>query len=173
RAATTLTSLLCTTRRTSHPTAPSVVTPPPIFAVGANPHGEAVGDFNGDGKADIALATQISNTDDMTLLLGNGNGTFQAPVTTVTDTAPVVGFGLSGNGQSSIATADFNGDGRLDLVVVDNTDFKQPAGRGTFTSVPGPGVVSVLLGNGNGTFQAPRNFAVGSEAMTVAVGDFN
>ena len=46
-----------------------------------------VGDFNGDGKADIAVATENATTDDMTMLLGNGNGTFQAPVTTVTDTA--------------------------------------------------------------------------------------
>jgi hypothetical protein len=133
-----------------------------------------VGDFNGDGKADLALATQNGNTDDLTMLLGNGNGTFQAPVTTVTDTAsPFVGFGLSGNGQSSISATDFNGDGRLDLVVVNNKDFLTPLGRGFFTSSPGPGTVSVLLGNGDGTFQAPRNSAVGSEAMTVAVGDFN
>jgi hypothetical protein len=132
-----------------------------------------VGDFNGDGKADLAVATQNGNTNDLTMLLGNGNGTFQAPVTTVTDTASFAGFGLSGNGQSSISAADFNGDGKLDLVVVNNKDFNQPLGRGFFTSSPGPGTVSVLLGNGDGTFQAPRNSPVGSEAMTVAVGDFN
>src|SRR5262249_61112902 len=53
-----------------------------------------VGDFNGDGKADLAVATQNATTDDMTLLLGNGNGTFQAPVTTVTDTSNPIGFGF-------------------------------------------------------------------------------
>src|SRR5262249_2065031 len=83
--------------------------PTPVTLIRVVPLAVTVGDFNGDGKADIALATQISNTDDMTLLLGNGNGTFQAPVTTVTDTAsPFVGFGLSRNGQSSISATDFN-----------------------------------------------------------------
>jgi hypothetical protein len=147
--------------------------PNPVTLIPVLPLAVTVGDFNGDGKADLALATQISNTDNMTLLLGNGNGTFQAPVSTVTDATSALGFGLTGNGQSSIATADFNGDGRLDLVVVNNKDLRQPFGRGSFISVPEPGAASVLLGNGNGTFQAPRNFAVGSEAMTVAVGDFN
>jgi hypothetical protein len=146
--------------------------PTPVTRLPVVPLAVTVGDFNGDGKADLAAATQ-NGTNGVTILLGNGNGTFQAPVTTVTDSGPFFGFGLSGNGQSSIATADFNGDGRLDLVVVNNKDFLTPLGRGVFTSSPGPGTVSVLLGNGDGMFQAPRNSAVGSEAMTVAVGDFN
>ena len=134
-----------------------------------------VGDFNGDGKADIAVATENVANDSMTMLLGNGNGTFQAPVTTVTDSALVGTAGLFGGGQSSIASADFNGDGRLDLVVVNNKDSRVPIGRfaQTFTVQTQDGTVSVLLGNGDGTFQAPRNFAASLSPTSVAVGDFN
>jgi hypothetical protein len=133
------------------------------------PSSLTVGDFNGDGKADLAVATGNATTDDMTLLLGNGNGTFQAPVTTVTDTSlsisPIAG-------TSKISAADLNGDGHLDLIVVNNKDTRQPFGRTTI-SVTEPGSVSVLLGNGDGTFQAPRNSAAGTSPRSLAVGDFN
>ena len=134
-----------------------------------------VGDFNGDGKADIAVATENVANDSVTMLLGNGNGTFQAPVTTVTDSALPGTAGLFGGGQSSIASADFNGDGHLDLVVVNNKDSRVPVGRFTltFTEQNQPGTVSVLLGNGDGTFQAPQNFAASISPTSVAVGDFN
>jgi hypothetical protein len=138
-----------------------------------HPAALTVGDFNGDGKADLALATQTATSDDMTLLLGNGNGTFQNPVTTVTDTSSPIGFAFWGGGQSLISTADFNGDGRLDLVVVNNKDLRVPFGRGSFIRSPAPGTVSVLLGNGDGTFLPVRNLATGSGSQSVAVGDFN
>jgi FG-GAP-like repeat len=135
------------------------------------PKALTVGDFNGDGKADIAAATGNATTDDMTLLLGNGNGTFQVPVTTVTDTAVA---GIYPGRVSSISTADFNGDGHLDLVVVNNKDGDLFGFRGGITGRnPMPGSASVLLGNGGGTFQAPQNFTVGLSPASVAVGDFN
>jgi hypothetical protein len=87
----------------------------PTFAVGASPGGQAVGDFNGDGRADLVVVNQTSNT--MSVLLGNGDGTFLAPVSTVTDTPAITRSPLWGGGVSSIGTADFNGDGRPDFAV--------------------------------------------------------
>jgi hypothetical protein len=129
----------------------------------------AVGDWSGDGKLDLAVATEDQFTDYATILMGNGNGTFGPPVTLTTDSAPH-GGGPRLERYSTIAAGDFNGDGHTDLVVVNNKDTTQ-LGRtlaGNF-----PGTVSVMLGNGDGTFKAPTNFAVGTSPTTVAVGDFN
>ncbi len=82
----------------------------------------------------------------MSVLLGNGDGTFQARQTFATAAKPV-----------SVAVADVNGDGRLDLTVANSSSA----------------AVSVLLGNGNGTFQAARNFTTGTGPYFVAVGDVN
>src|SRR6516164_2262760 len=137
--------------------------------LGIRPVALTVADFNGDGKADIAVATENTVTDDLTMLLGTGTGAFSAPVTTVTDTSV---FALWGGGQSSIQTADFNGDGKTDIVVVNNKDAIGRSRAGTFR-VSEPGSASILLGNGDGTFQAPRNFGTSAGATSVAVGDFN
>ena len=81
--------------------------------------------------------------------------------------------------MSSILSGDFNGDGHADLVVVNNKDILEVTARARFGGIistavfPAPGTVSVLLGNGDGTLQAPRTFAVGSGAQSVAIGDFN
>jgi hypothetical protein len=106
----------------------------------------AIGDFNGDGKADIAEASSGS----VTVLLGTGLGTFQAPATYPTGAGSVSGV---------IATSDFNGDGVADLIVTDN----------------GFNLVYVLLGNGDGTFQAAVTYPSGLTGSTpgVVVGDFN
>ncbi len=104
----------------------------------------AVGDFNGDGKPDLVVANVDSDT--VSVLLGNGDGTFQT----------AQNFG-AGRGPRSVAVGDFNGDGKLDLAVANFYSNN----------------VSVLLGNGDGTFQAARNFAVGNGPYSVAVGDFN
>jgi hypothetical protein len=143
------------------------------IALSLMPLALTVGDFNGDGKADIAVATGNATTDNVTMLLGNGNGTFQVPVTTVTDTAPTFTTFWGGR-RSSISSADFNGDGHRDLVVVNNKDAPVLGRGGVVIGAQSmPGTVSVLLGNGDGTLQAPRNFAVGSSPQSVAVDDFN
>jgi hypothetical protein len=89
-------------------------------------------DFNGNGMLDLAVANSGSNT--VSVLLGNGNGTFQ-----VKRDYPV------SNDPESLAVADLNGDGKLDLVTAD----------------AGADEVSILIGNGNGTFQMHRDFAAG------------
>ncbi len=93
----------------------------------------AVADVNGDGKPDLVVANYGSNT--VSVLLGNGNGTFQTQQTFATGSEPY-----------SVAVASLNGDGKPDLVVANFGDS----------------TVSVLLGNGNGTFQAQQTFATGT-----------
>ena len=108
----------------------------------------AVADFNRDGIADIA-ATSPSG---VTILLGIGDGTFQVTQTYAAGPEP----------EYSVAVGDFNGDGIPDLVVT-NVAFDEGD----------PNTVTVLLGNGDGTFQPAQNYAAGSNPFTVAVGDFN
>jgi FG-GAP-like repeat len=104
----------------------------------------AVGDFNGDGKLDLAVANNGSNN--VSVLLGNGDGTFQ----------PALNFTVGSN-PSSVAVADFNGDGKPDLAVANNDGNN----------------VSILLGNGTGTFQAAVSYGVESGPISMAVADFN
>jgi hypothetical protein len=114
-------------------------------ATGSIPVSSAVGDFNGDGKPDLAVANYGSNT--VTILLGNGDGTLTAATASpATDSEP-----------TSIAVGDFNGDGKVDLVVSDS----------------GSDTVTILLGNGDGTFTPGVSRGTGSKPSFVAVGDFN
>ena len=91
-----------------------------------------------------------AGSDNVSVLLGNGDGTFQA----------AQNFGV-GSRPISVAVADFNGDGIPDLAVAN------------FAAFPDPGNVSVLLGNGDGTFQPAQNFDAGINPFSVAVGDFD
>jgi len=113
-------------------------------AAGNFPLFVAVGDFNADGKPDLAVANFSSNN--VSILLGTGTGTFNASTNLPLGTNPF-----------SVAVGDFNADGRPDLAVVNANSNN----------------VSILLGNGNGTFQPPVNYAVGGIPNSIAVGDFN
>lgn len=115
------------------------------YAVGGGPQGIAVGDFNGDGKSDLAVVNNQSYT--ISILQGRGDGTFRDHADFAVDNNPV-----------SIATGDFSGDGHTDLVVA----------RG-FSD----GLATVLLGRGNGTFQVGLDSRAGDFPTSVTVADFN
>jgi hypothetical protein len=126
----------------------------------------AIGDINGDGNLDLVVTNadcQISgcrNYGSISILLGNGNGTFQ----------PAYTFFSGGDDPYDIVIADVNNDGKLDLVVANG------CGATTSGCLPGQsGVVSVLLGNGNGTFQPPAVFSSDGYyfSLGVAVADVN
>jgi Bacterial Ig-like domain (group 3)/FG-GAP-like repeat len=139
--------------------------PQQTYIVGNRPDSIAMADFNGDGFLDLAVLN--SADDNVTVLLGNGDGTFvleqscaaefvpgthtEGTPTCVTATFPV------GNDAVQIATADFNADGKADLVVTNSES----------------GTVSVLLGVGDGTFQSQVTYTVGREVDGIAVADFN
>ncbi len=117
------------------------------YPAGSSSRYVAVGDFNDDGNLDLAVANQTSNN--VSILLGNGNGTFQAPVNYNAGSAPVF-----------VAAVALGTSGVLDLVVADASSGIQST-------------VSVLLGNGDGTFQPAVSYSTGSRPESVAVADFN
>ncbi|HUU85278.1 MAG TPA: FG-GAP-like repeat-containing protein [Phycisphaerae bacterium] len=117
------------------------------FAATGEKFGVAVGDFDGDGRQDLVTANSSSNH--VSVLLGNGDGTFQSEQQYAAGDGPM--------GVIGVAVGDFDGDGRQDLA----------------TANAGSGDVSVLLGNGDGTFQNEQRYAVGDFPWEVAVGDFD
>jgi uncharacterized protein (TIGR03437 family) len=112
-----------------------------------------VGDFNGDGKLDLAVANFYGNT--VSILLGTGTGSFGAKTDFRTGSTP-----------TSVAVGDFNGDGNLDLAVTNG----DPTG---FFGDAESKDVSILLGTGTGSFGAKTDFGTGFSPISVAVGDFN
>ncbi len=166
------------------------------ISVGVQPQAVVSGDFNNDRKLDLAIVN--SNSNQLSILLGNGNGTFTLKSSPVTGNDPV-----------AIATGDFNQDGKPDLVVANYSDSTLSVllgnGDGTFTAAPGAppatsaGPVAVatgdfsrdgrldivtvnalendastLLGNGDGTFTTELNGATtGTTPRSLAIGDFN
>jgi uncharacterized repeat protein (TIGR01451 family) len=123
---------------------------PVSYPVGTSPAGVVIADFNGDGKLDIAVAN--SGSANVSILLGNGDGTFKAAVNSPAGPSP-----------QSLAVGDFNGDHKLDLIVVNPGDLTNNR----------PGVVNLVLGNGDGSFRAPVQIHTSQFPISVAVGDFN
>jgi hypothetical protein len=126
--------------------------PAKLYAAGNGPDSLVAGDFNGDGNLDLAVVDSgdaNGNGTGVSMLLGNGDGTFQAPKFFA---APGVGYA----GPASLVAGDFNGDGRLDLATLNGFND-----------------ISVLLGNGDGTFRAQETIATGSFPIPLVAGDFN
>ncbi len=118
------------------------------LALGTGPSSVAIGDLNDDGIPDLAAARR---TNVVSVLLGNGDGTFEAALHFVVGLYP-----------SSVAIGDLDGDGNLDLAVSNSGSHNHQ-----------PGTVSILLGNGEGNFRAPKSFAAGYHPYSVAIGDLN
>jgi len=129
-----------------------------LFPAGAGPSEVALADLTGNGKVDAVVTNALSNT--VSVLLGNGDGTFQAPRQFAVGSFIANDFGepsgLSNFGRA-LAIADFNRDGIPDIVVT-NLDS---------------GDISVLLGRGDGTFEPQRRFDATSGPASIAVGDLN
>ena len=114
-------------------------------AYGYLPDAVAVGDFNGDGKPDLAIANKANRM--VWLLFGDGTGAFTPP--------PYPYY--AGAGPDAMVAADFNGDGNTDLAVANYAD----------------GTIQVLPGNGAGGFGLPVRITFGLGIPAIAAGDFN
>jgi hypothetical protein len=171
--------------------------PSQSFPAGMFASNVVVGDFNGDGHPDLAVGHFNGSANTVSVLLGYGDGTFQAPVDYTVGNQPIW-----------ITTADLRNDGTLDIVASNNNSSSISVllgnGDGTFqTAVPysvggsplgvvaadlngdqipdlvvansssGSNSVSVLFGNGDGTFQAPVNYLVGNGPSDIAIGDYD
>ena len=138
---------------------PIFFNPPTYPSGGVYAFSVAVGDFNGDGKADLAIANECPdsncNAGAVSVLLGNGDGTFQAPQT----------YSSGGSEAYAVAVADVNKDGKADLIVTNGCESATQCANG---------VVGVLLGNGDGTFQSASTDASGGVVATsVTIADVN
>jgi Big-like domain-containing protein/VCBS repeat protein len=126
--------------------------PPVGYPVGGStPVWAAVADFNGDHKLDLAIS--VTTTNSVAVLQGNGDGTFR----------PAVNYDVE-NAPQGITVGDVNGDGIPDIIAANQCGL-DPACR--------LGTVSVLLGNGNGTFQPELGFPAGMFPLSVALADFD
>src|SRR6185312_7328437 len=118
------------------------------FGVGTGPVAIVAGDFNNDGKTDLATANTTAGT--VSILIGDGAGNFTTPA----------GLVSAGTSPSSLAAGDYNGDGFVDLVVAHKSSTTHDVG--------------VLLNNGDGSFRTGPNFdVVTGTPDTVVAADFD
>jgi hypothetical protein len=132
----------------------------PTYSTGLIPYSVAVVDFNADGKDDVVVADLCADSvscaptgqSSVSMLLGNGDGTFR----------PHVDY-LTAVGSTSLAVGDFNNDGKKDVAVANLCSDASCVASS----------VSILLGNGDGTFQPHVDYATGAGALAITVGDLN
>ncbi|HWQ33421.1 MAG TPA: MBG domain-containing protein [Blastocatellia bacterium] len=117
---------------------------PTIYPVSGGPNSVAAGDFNGDGKQDLATANPTSNT--VSIRLGDGAGGFSGSTEVSVGSSPL-----------SVAIGDFNGDGKQDFATANESS----------------NTVSIRLGDGTGGFTGSTEISVGVGPRSVAIGDFN
>jgi type II secretory pathway component GspD/PulD (secretin) len=116
---------------------------------GSSPVSVVAANLTNSGFTDLVVADHANNT--LQVFLGNGDGTFKAPSTTAHTII------IAGAGPSSIAAADFNADGKIDLAVTNEL----------------ANTVSIFLGNGDGTFASRTDYATGNSPVWVSSADFN
>jgi hypothetical protein len=175
--------------------------PPVNYGVGSGPSNLVLADLNGDGSLDIA--TSNNNSNDVSILFNNGDGTYRLGPTLVDPLSKIpnaIAAGdLIGNGIMDLVTANLgtsatSSDGSISVFIGNGDGTFQPAinyndpggpssvalydllGNGILDIVVannGTGVVTVFIGNGDGTFQAPVKYAAGNGPVEVAIADFN
>jgi hypothetical protein len=125
-----------------------------LIPAGLNPRSVVVSDFNNDGNLDFAVVNELAGPGTVEVFLGNGRGHFRPAKTFSTNVLYSV----------VIAADDFNGDGKMDIAVLNNCNGPERCTNGT---------LSVALGNGDGTFQSMTNYDIGTTPTSLAVGDLN
>jgi hypothetical protein len=126
---------------------------PLSYSAGLVERSMVVADFNGDGIPDLAVLSADVSTDyqdRVSILLGKRDGTLVEPANKY----------AAGPYPASVAVGDFNKDGLADLAVLGGDEF-------------GDGTMTILLGNGDGTFQSPQGYSAGNSPNSLAAGDFN
>jgi hypothetical protein len=156
--------------------------------------GVVAADLRGDGKLDLVAC--IAETEQVAVLLGNGDGTFGAATL----------YSTNGSAPNSLVTGDFNADGKMDVAVLNNEgssismllgngdgtfqtaivsessfqpfylvagDFNKDGKLDLVTTSPNEEYISVMLGNGDGTFQLPVTYTGGYNPYTLVAADFN
>ncbi len=132
------------------------------YPTGNWPSGIVAADFLGSGQLGLAIVNSLDNT--ITILLPNGDGTFR----------PGTLISVPGSFPTQLVAGDFNGDGKIDLAVLNTCGAGPTASCFPSPSHPYPGSVTILLGNGDGTFTiSPVQLATGNNPGAIAAADLN